>query len=385
MKKTIYVLSAGLLVIMTLTALILDAENMTRAAVNAVETCLYTIIPALFGFMVIASYLLRSGLYRLLFKPLYFLLRPVIRLGEEEFGIFLLSLFGGYPIGAKLIADRTEKITDVHRRITLSPPLHNILPFCYCPSPGFVISVVGIGVFANPTVGLAVYLSNVSACIVLAVFLTRGKIKNGLRRIAPSPPLQITQDVFIKSVTSAASALFPVCAVITAFGVLGGALRFYGIDNSYFFAAFEISNVKNLPPDLSLLPLFAALFSFGGLCIIMQIPALLKRRTPLRGFFLWRIPAALLSALICRLTLPLYNFDYSVPVTADTARLIPLEAGSPVASVSLLIMALILVKTVQDGAPYDSIPRSQCTSSGKSSRKPRRKCKSHNQSPRSYP
>ncbi|MCL2637431.1 MAG: hypothetical protein FWD48_03585 [Oscillospiraceae bacterium] len=330
MKKIAKTTLAVFCVILMLSALILDTKTMTDEIVSAVETCLYTIIPALFGFMVVSSYLIKSGLYRIIFKPLYFILRRVIRLSEEEFGIFLLSLFGGYPVGAKLIAD--NKIT------------RDILPFCYCPSPGFVIFIVGIGLFSSPQVGIAVYLSNVLACVLLAIVLSfkNKKVTGGQSR----PPLLL--NVITPSVLSASSALFPVCAVVTAFGLIKGTLRFIGVENAFVFAVLEISGVANLTPNPALLPLIAALFSTGGLCIITQIPALINKKIPLKGFLIWRIPAAILSALICKLFMPLLDFTAYVAASTTESAVAVTQANSPIASVSLLMMAMILVKTAED-------------------------------------
>jgi hypothetical protein len=339
MKRTMKIVIAVIFVTLILSALVFDAKNMTGAVVGAVETCLYTIIPALFGFMAVSAYLLKSGLYRILFKPLFLILRYIIKLSEEEFGIFLLSLFGGYPTGAKLLSDNAKPNGE-------RTPL--LLAFCYCPSPGFVISVVGIGLFSNPRVGLAVYFSNLLACVLLAIFLNLRNKKSPAK--LSGPPLQLSQDVFTSSVMTASSALFPVCAVIVAFGVIGGVLKFIGIEHELLFAILEISNTSDLAPDLSLLPLFAALFSFGGLCILSQVPALTKGRIPLKRFFLWRIPAGFLSAVICWLIVRFADFGEPPYVTVIASRVtMATEAGSPVASAALLIMAVILVKTAGEG------------------------------------
>jgi hypothetical protein len=335
MKKII----AAVFIILLLFALVFDTKNMTDSIRSSVETCLYTIIPALFGFMAISSYLIKSGLFRILFKPVYLLLRHIIKLSEEEFGIFLLSLFGGYPIGAKLLADNTKMRTE-------SAPL---LAFCYCPSPGFVISVVGLGLFSNPQAGLLVYFSNVLACVLIAIILNF-KRKN-ITTAHGNPPLRL--NAFTPAVLSASSALFPVCAVVVAFGLIKGALQFIGIQHllgeaasAYIFAALEITGTSSLAPNPALLPLIAALFSTGGLCILMQIPALFNDKIPLRGFFLWRIPAAILSALFCRLLMPFIDFTAYISVSTGGVSALPTEAGSPIASVCLLIMAVILVRTV---------------------------------------
>jgi hypothetical protein len=331
MKKIAKITAATIAAVLVSAALIADTKNITSTVTASIETCLYTVIPALFGFMMIASYLLTSGLYRIIFKPFYMALRFIIKLSEEEFGIFLLSLFGGYPIGAKLLADRAQP-TD-----SASP-----LPFCYCPSPGFVISVAGVGLFANVQAGLIVYISNVLACVFIAI-LCRSGLQPARNKDNFHRPLQL--NVFTPAILSASSALFPVCAVIAAFGVIKGTLQFIGIENDFVFAVLEITGTSQLAPNPALLPLIAALFSTGGLCIIMQIPALTKKKLPLREFYLWRIPAAVLSALFCKLLMPLVDFTAYVPASTGGVAALPTEAGSPVASVCLLIMAVILVKT----------------------------------------
>ena len=338
MKKVI----ALLFIVFILSSFFLDAGGTAASVVRGIETCLYIIIPALFGFMAVSSYLIQSGLYRLLFKPLFLIFRLIIRLSEEEFGIFLLSLFGGYPVGAKLISDK--------------PQYKNLLPYCYCPSPGFVISLAGLGIFANPRAGLAVYLSNFFTCVFIAVILN---FKNPVKKSERNLRFNITQDVFTSSVISSARALFPVCVLIISFGVIIQTLKFYGIERilslfgenapAFFFSAVEITNAGGLPADLSLLPIYAALFSFGGLCITLQVPALLKNKALLKKFFLWRIPAALLSAGICRLLMLFFNLEQAVAASASPhGEIIPLEAGNPIASVTLFIMAVILIKSFRE-------------------------------------
>ncbi|MCL2018296.1 MAG: hypothetical protein FWG70_00935 [Oscillospiraceae bacterium] len=339
MKKHAKAAAAVFSCVLLLSALIFDAKDMTAEIIKAVEVCLYTIIPALFGFMAISTYLLKSGLYRFIFRPLYLIFRHIIRLSEEEFGIFLLSLFGGYPVGAKLISSGSSDMVN-----------KNLLAFCYCPSPGFVISIVGIGIFSNARLGAAVYLSNLISCVLIAVFLNikNKKITNELKNSS----VQLSGDVFISSVLSASSALFTVCAVVVAFGVIGGTLRFLGLRYEFIFAVLEISSAARFAPVLSNLPLLAALFSTGGICILTQINALVSGKFPLKRFFLWRIPAALLSSIICKLIITF--FDFTTYVTVSTKNvIIPTNAGNPIASVSLLIMAVILIKTADEKREFN--------------------------------
>jgi hypothetical protein len=329
--------------------LIADAGQMVNAAARSVDICLHMIIPSLFAFMAISTFLINSGLYAVVLKPFLWILRFVIKLDEECTGIFLLSIVGGYPTGAKLLKDKALR--------DRSPAMaEQMLPFCYCGGPVFLITVFGIQAFGDTDLGLAVYLSNVAAVLLLAVILSRriakksgATLKKEQNPAKPPAKININLPVIIGAVTSAGRALFPVCAMIVAFSAVTEGFRFLGADNSVLFAFLEISNAANMPKSL---PLAALLSSFGGLCIILQVAALTATdkadmKIRLRGFILARIPAAVISALICFAYMQIAH-----PVIADSAsvgvRLLP--PGNPLAALALFIMAgmLTIADTVKE-------------------------------------
>ena len=55
--------------------------------------------------MVLSSYILSSGLYESLFRPLDKPLQKLIKADNHIISVFLLSLIGGYPVGFKLLKD----------------------------------------------------------------------------------------------------------------------------------------------------------------------------------------------------------------------------------------------------------------------------------------
>ena len=85
--------------------LICYANAAISSIINGITSCLTIIIPALFSFMVLSTFLLESGLYRILSIPFYPLSKYVFRIEPSLFSIFILSQIGGYPIGAKLISE----------------------------------------------------------------------------------------------------------------------------------------------------------------------------------------------------------------------------------------------------------------------------------------
>jgi hypothetical protein len=340
--KTILAIAA---VLLGAGLLIADAGRMVNAAAGAVDICLHMIIPSLFAFMAISTFLINSGLYTVVLKPLYRLLRFVIKLDEECIGIFLLSIVGGYPTGAKLLKDKALR--------DHSPAMaEQMLPFCYCGGPMFLITVFGIQTFGDAHLGLAVYLSNVIAALILAVILSRRIAQKtratDIKTKKPPAKLNVSLPVMVGAVTSAGRALFPVCAMIVAFSAVTEGLRFLGAESRVLFAFLEISNAANLPKSL---PLAAALSSFGGLCIILQVAALTATQTSqnkirLRGFILARIPAAAVSALLC---LAYQQIAHPVVSASVNVRLLP--PGNPLAALALFIMAgmLTMADTAKTG------------------------------------
>ena len=123
--------------------IVLFPGELSEAVRGSVGGCLEVVIPALFAFTVLAVYLQRSGLYRVVLKPLTVPLSKLLRLPEELCAVFLLSNIGGYPVGAKLLTGlvRSGRL----RRGDAS----RLLCCCYGSGPSFVIGTAGMQVFGS--------------------------------------------------------------------------------------------------------------------------------------------------------------------------------------------------------------------------------------------
>ena len=96
-------------VIITAVSLILFSQEITAGIIDSINRCLTVIIPSLFCFLVLSSFLIYTNLYIIISKPFDIISRYVFRIKTEHFSIFLLSLFAGYPAGAKLLSELKEK------------------------------------------------------------------------------------------------------------------------------------------------------------------------------------------------------------------------------------------------------------------------------------
>jgi hypothetical protein len=301
--------------------LILDSAGFRAAAAESILLCLNTIVPSLFAFLALSAFVMSSELVK------------------GDIAVFMLSMVGGYPVGAKLLADRVSENPSYKSRA------ESMMMYCFCGSPVFLIALTDFGIY--------VWISNVSACLIFAVIANAGRDVIGTPKIYndESRPPRPTAELFINSVTSAGITLYKICIMIVMFSVITRLFEFFGITNTIFYAFIEVTNIMNLQTNPAII---AALTSLGGICIIFQVSAICGGRINLRKFLLARIPVAVLSAGICRLmTRNLAVRSYGALETlASNQRIEISSGGSVIASGCLLIMTLLLLATHKSPSSY---------------------------------
>ncbi len=212
-----------------------------------------------------------------------------------------------------------------------------------------------LSVLGSVNAGLIVYFSNVLACFTLAVILNILTKKRFSYNSAPSNPAGLTLSNVTDSISGTVKALGVICGTILAFNVLLELIKFSGLLaalekiglNKIFCASLEISNLSMFKGSgYNLMPLFAAITSFGGFCIILQTAALSAGKIKLKRFLLYRIPACLLSAVYC------FFLTRIFPIAVETetsARITPVMSSiNPICSVCLLIMTFILLRNLKN-------------------------------------
>ena len=283
-------------------------EVSSESAVNSINVCLNSIIPSMFAFMVITSYICSSGVYTVIFRPFLWLLRKIIKADDSILSVFILSMFGGYPIGVKLLRELTaqNKNFSAIRNVSADASM-----FCYCISPTFAFIMLGSGVFGSTAAGIVIYISDVLACIITGAVVSRScslriplTDKNSSGSIADA-------------VNSSARALFTVCTIIIAFNTLlscvGAALEQFGVQIPVIISgALEISNLLKIhAPESYMIPAAAAISSFGGICVLLQCAAIAGNIFSVKRFIIARIPCAALSALSAHIIMQFTDISVS--------------------------------------------------------------------------
>ena len=350
MKYFLAALTAGACI-----AVLLNPAVTADSVGQAVGCCIEVMIPSLFAFTILSVYLQSSGLYRIALKPLTAPLSRILGIDSELCAVFVLSMTGGFPVGAKLIHNlRTQG------RLSEEDSAR-MMCFCYGSGPSFIIGIAGVRVFSSAAVGGVIFAACVLSSLVMAVIICRRGEKITLA------PAKIGYDLsgscFIDSVSGAARVMFTVCAMICGFavvsalfdicGILRLAERFFGLfmgDNSAAVlpSVLEISRIIAIKPSVSAVALCAGLLSFGGVCVVMQISAVYGEGFPMKRFILWRITAALMSAVF---SLPAVFLEQpSAAVSADFAAAEPFSVNAVLSVCTLAMSAILLMGNKKEGA-----------------------------------
>lgn len=334
--------------------LVVYVRDITAATANSVRVCLEVIIPSLYAFMVISGFIVSSGLYAVLGRPFGWISRYIFRVPEEYFAVFLIGSVGGYPVGARLLADmcRNGKAD--------ADTAEHMLQYCYLAGPAFICGIAGVGLFSSIKIGMVIFSSIIGANFIFAALSGLG------RKIPPkgrtAAKLDLSADCLIGSVCSGAEGMISICAIIVFFSsvicildklnVIAAAAslvsKMSGLRYADSIAAvkafLEISNISSLTKgDRSLIPLAAALLSFGGVCVTVQTAGFVRGVLSTKRFYLSRIILMITSYFLCKMLIAAMNIDSVCVIAPDTAAH---RQNPPISAIFLLIMTILLLSNI---------------------------------------
>ena len=342
MKRYKNIIISIFMILFSVSSLILSSE-ISVAVTNSIEKCLKIVIPSLFAFLVISSLIVQSGLYKALSKPFRLFSRYILHIDEKLFSIFLISFVGGYPIGAKILSEVYD-----NNEIT-KKNAEKMLSYCFMPSPALILGISHNSLFSSSKAGLIIYFSIALSSIIYAII--SGLNEKSKKGLDIKDKIHFSEEMLVSSVESASISLYKICIMIIFSSVViifaKHILNFLSFDNNIknlIISLIEVTSVTELQKNqFNLIPAVTAVFSFGGLSVILQLKAITKNRFSYKKFFISRIFIAIFSFLISKIAVKHISITASVVAITVGSRDI-----SPIPSVILIIMTILLLykKTV---------------------------------------
>lgn len=293
------------------------------------------IIPSLFPFMVCVSIIIKSG-FSIKNKFLNGILYAVFGHSTDTFFVFLLSMLGGYPVGAKLIDDMYNK------NAIDSKTADVMLTYCVNAGPAFIISVVG-GALGSRIVGVFLLISHILSSVIIAIiFAPKIKKQTNCKITYDKKSIPIAQS-FFQSVNETCESIIKICSFVVLFSSI---LSYF----DYFFANMPI--IKNISNCIEIttavlntknIYIISFLLGFSGISIWCQIIALSKKRKiNIPMFIFGRILHGSISCLITKAFFAI--FEIKVPTFSNNIEFTTDFLYSNTALfLSLLLMLIVLL------------------------------------------
>ncbi len=345
MKKAKWAAAAGITILL-MTGLIIYSNDVTEAVILSTKRCICVIVPSLFAFMSVSGFIVRTGLTGIISKPFDLTVGKILKMPAGAAAQFIISNTAGYPVGASMLSEA------VRTGQTDKRSAEAMLIYCYAGGPAYLINAVGYGIFGNKAAGLSVFLSTVTANLLLAAIINRiyrPKLFTSVTKCG------ISSESLISSITDAGEKLFAMCFMIIWFsavttvvkgsGLPARASELLGLNRSeavLIGSLFEITSSSALDRNaIGYLPQLAAVCCFGGVCVILQLHTVIKNSFGIKLFLKWMPVRMILVFCINKL----YNWifmDNSIPAFAEKGKII-VELNNLLPSLCLIMMIFILV------------------------------------------
>ncbi|MBQ2704667.1 MAG: hypothetical protein IJF58_03870 [Clostridia bacterium] len=338
MRKNVKNLLLAVIVLAALVLLFLYPKEIQKGIGEGLKLCGEIIIPALFPFMALAGFISRTGAARLLAIPFESVMSPLFRLPKEAGGTVLLSLIGGYPVGASSVAMLCAQ-GYVDRKDS-----SRMLTFCANAGPAMVVIAIGKGLLGNIYVGWIIYLSHIAAAIVTGWCFARFAPKPSKNKSARYHKGQSLPDAFVGAVSDGALQMLTVCGYVVLFSGVNSLFKLWGAEWISAFTEVTCGTKWAALSGLSA-PIICGILSFGGFSVMCQISSLSHGLISFKQLIISRIVNALLGFVICSAAIKTLPQSLQVLSNIGEKSVWISELSIPL-SVSMLVMAAVFLCSV---------------------------------------
>lgn len=326
MKKLIN--SIGLILVSAFAFfIILKPSICIKAALTGIMLCGNVIIPSIYPFTFCVLFINGSNAANIL-RPLNNIIKKFFGLNYFEFSLLLLSLIGGYPLGAKLLSETQNRNSAL------------MLNYCINAGPAFIVLAVGKGVFKNVTVGWVLFLSHILSSLIIALFLHKKTVYEPPQYQKAS--LNIVEN-FVASASNAASTVIKICGLVILFSCIGGYIEHFSAYFSPLYYLGLLCEVTNAVFKCNNILIVSFLLGFSGFSIWAQIFSLMKNvKINYVKFILFRFLHGAISSLLTFIALKVIKISVTT-LSNNVSFNYELFISTPAVAFSLVIMGIVLI------------------------------------------
>ncbi len=337
--------------------LILNQKAASLGVINGISFSIHTLIPSLFPFMFVSSFIVKSTIINSVGRIFAPLTKFLFYLPGCAAPAIILGMIGGYPTGVKNVQNLLER--DLINR----EQANRLMCFNVNAGPGFIISLVG-GIFLKSiSTGILIFLSQISFAVFLGILLgLNARIHNyELHENSASGDDNTNMtDSIIQSCNDAVNSTINMCSLVTLFYCILFIINSFLRQNSNVFppivqlivpVILEVNSACSTISNSIYSPsLMTFAIGWGGICVHLQIISVIIKEKNIKifNFVLFRLIHALGSAgLVYIITrsecLPVSSVQNSCEIPYGTASLSTSLSGS----FALILFCLYFINSLK--------------------------------------
>ncbi len=313
----------------------IDPQGMIGGVSDGLRICAAAIIPSLFPFMVISDFVIRSGLADLAGRFINPVTRLFFRLPGSAGCAVVMSMLGGYPVGAKMTAQLLED-GSINRN-----QAKRMMLFCVNAGPAFVIGTVGTVIFSSRKAGIILYLSMIVSSLIMG-FASRFFSGNEIDIKIKTP--EFRSGVFSQSVMQGVNSTLMLCAWLLLFSCVGSYLKKLpdGIAQ-YTNLITEVTGACISACGRYPVSIQALIMGWSGICVHCQLlPSIKETQVKYLHFVVSRIVHGALSATVADFLFRIFPCETDV-FSTGTEVLPEIYSVSVPAAISTVILSAMLI------------------------------------------
>lgn len=314
-----------------------DPTVMVSGVSGALTLCGTAVIPPLYPFMVLSDFFVRSGLCDITGRFLTPVTKLLFKLPGCAGCVVLMSMTGGYPVGAKMTAQLTEdgKLTPEQGR--------RMMLFCVNAGPAFVIGTVGTVMLSCRRAGVIIFLSLIISAVFMGIctrYFDQTEIQPTIGK-AEFDPWVISQ-----SVMQGTNAIIMLCGWILFFSCISSYIKSLPLGENVLIWSDLIMEVtggcatasRNFPVSVQ-----ALVTGWAGLCVHCQLfPYIKATGLKMRYFLLSRIVHGSLATLTATVLFRFFPCETDVFSTNASVVPVPVSVSVP-AAVAMLVLGAFAI------------------------------------------
>lgn len=262
------------------------------------------LFPSLFPFFIISNLLLQYNFVdkiSFLFKRI---MPTIFKLPKEACFPLIISLFSGFPSGAKATADL------VNENILTKEQGTSLLTFTHYSNPLFILGFIGTIILGNQKLGTIILISHLLSGLIIGIIFRPKNIENNKNYNKTQKVRKKTNfgSALKTSIFTSLETMFLLLGIVTIFLILttimSKLLPCSETTKSIIAGILEMTQgiklVSTLPISTLIKTIIITIFiSFGGISVHMQVLSIISEtKIKYKHFLLARILHSILAAIL---------------------------------------------------------------------------------------